>query len=157
MRRSDRKIKDEEVILNFISNEKIIRIGFCDEKEVYIVPVNYGFCRDDYGKYIFYFHGAMSGRKYELSQNKPYVGFEIDGHYELIKSDSACRYSAKYQSIIGSGKVHIVEDSEEMLYALKLIMKQISDKSEWSFDVSTVKATAVFRIDVEKLSCKARL
>ena len=44
-----------------------------------------------------------------------------------------------------------------MLYALKLIMKQISDKSEWSFDVSTVKATAVFRIDVEKLSCKARL
>ncbi len=66
MRRNDREITDETAVRQFISGEKILRVGFNDNGEVYIVPVNYGYSEAD-GRYTFYFHGAAAGRKYELS------------------------------------------------------------------------------------------
>jgi len=43
----------ERFLKLFCLGEKIIRIGFCDSGEVYIVPVNYGYTVSE-GKYIFY-------------------------------------------------------------------------------------------------------
>ena len=93
MRRKDREITDSLVIEDFIAKEQIIRIAFYDNGDIYIVPVNYGFINDN-GKYIFYFHGAKAGRKYELTKSSPKVGFEVDGNYELIEADKACSFSA---------------------------------------------------------------
>ena len=67
MRRNDREITDNNVIEAFISKEQIIRIAFCDNGDIYIVPVNYGYINEN-GNYSFYFHGAKAGRKYELSK-----------------------------------------------------------------------------------------
>ena len=67
MRRNDREITDNSVIESFIAKEQIIRIAFCDNGDIYIVPVNYGYINDN-GKYCFYFHGAKAGRKYELAK-----------------------------------------------------------------------------------------
>lgn len=55
MRRKDREITDKSQIKEFISSEQILRIGFYDKDEVYIVPVNYGFVFEDekYNKKIF--------------------------------------------------------------------------------------------------------
>ena len=66
MRRCDREVSDIAEIKKFLAEQKIIRVGFCDGGEVYIVPVNYGheYCGE---KPVFYFHGAMAGRKYELA------------------------------------------------------------------------------------------
>ena len=36
--------------------------------------------------------------------------FEIDGAYELLEADAACDYSAKFQSVIGTGRLSIIED-----------------------------------------------
>ena len=82
MRRSDREITDSSAIESFIAKEQIIRIAFYDDGDIYIVPVNYGYIREN-GKYSFYFHGARAGRKFELAKSSPKVGFEIDGRYEL--------------------------------------------------------------------------
>ena len=87
-----------------------------------IVPVNYGYLYEN-GKYSFYFHGAKAGRKYELSKSEPKVGFEIDGKYKLLESETACDFSAAFQSVIGTGML---------------------------------EAVAVFRLDVDKMSCKAK-
>ena len=80
MRRNDRETKDKKQIEAFIAQEQIIRIAYYDNGEIYIVPVNYGYTNDS-GKYVFYFHGAKAGRKYELSKESPCIGFEIDGSY----------------------------------------------------------------------------
>ena len=93
-------------------SEEILRIGFYDKDEIYIVPVNYGFSYNN-EKYIFYFHGAKAGRKYELAKLNPKVGFEIDGKYSLVTGDIACDYTAYYQSVIGNGILSIVENTEE--------------------------------------------
>ena len=155
MRRKDREIKDKALIEQFVAKEQIIRIAFYDNGDIYIVPLNYGYIYEN-EKYIFYFHGAKAGRKYELGKAAPIVGFEIDGAYELLEADVACDYSAKFQSVIGTGRLSIVEDNEEKIKGLNALMNHISRKTEWNYSKEMVDAVAVFRLEVEKLSCKAK-
>ena len=43
MRRSEREILDDDKIDEIIEECKVIRVGFIDCNEVYIVPFNFGF------------------------------------------------------------------------------------------------------------------
>lgn len=155
MRRSDREITDSSAIESFIAKEQIIRIAFYDDGDIYIVPVNYGYIREN-GKYSFYFHGARAGRKFELAKSSPKVGFEIDGRYELLEAEIACDFSAKFQSVIGTGTLSIVEDKTEKILGLNCLMKQTTNKTEWEYKDEMLNGVAVFRLDVEKMSCKAK-
>lgn len=155
MRRNDREISDKDEIVKFISEQQIIRVGFADDGEVYIVPVNYGFevCGDDF---VFYFHGAKAGRKFELAKKSPDVGFEIDGGYQLIPSETACGHSAHFKSVIGNGRLVLIEDNDEKIHALDRIMVQVSGKCGWEFSEKMLDGTAVFRLEVKELTCKAK-
>ena len=154
MRRKDREITDKNRITEFIAKEQILRVAFYDEGDIYIVPVNYGYSVDE--QYTFYFHGAKAGRKYELAKNNPNVGFEIDGNYSLLEGEEACDFSATFQSVIGTGKLSLVEDYSEKIKGLNAIMKQTTSKNEWHYSNEMLEAVAVFRLDVVKLSCKAK-
>lgn len=154
MRRRDREITNKIAIEEFIAKEQILRIAFYDEGDIYIVPVNYGYLYDE--QYTFYFHGAKAGRKYELAKKKPTVGFEIDGNYMLLESEAACGFSATFQSVIGTGNLSLVEDNTEKIIGLNTIMKQTTSKSEWNYSDKMLDAVAVFKLVVDKLSCKAK-
>lgn len=117
MRRKDRELVDPDKVEQIIAGTQIMRVGFYDEGEIYIVPVNFGYVKNR-EHYTFYFHGAKAGRKYELSKSASKVGFELDRNYALIEGDSACSFSAEYQEKV-------------------------------------LDMVAVFRVDVEKMSCKA--
>lgn len=155
MRRRDREITDKKLIEEFIAGEQILRIAFYDEGEIYIVPVNYGYTYTN-GIYTFYFHGAKSGRKYDLSKREPLIGFEIDGNYKLLESEIACGYTANFQSVIGTGKIYLVEDKNEKIKGLDTIMMQTTHTTEWNYTDEMVEAVAVFRLDVKELTCKAK-
>lgn len=155
MRRNDREITDKEAIEQFIAEEQILRIAFHDEGDIYIVPVNYGYLYEN-DTYTFYFHGAKAGRKFELSKSNPAVGFEIDGKYKLIGGDVACDFTADFQSVVGTGKLRLVEDRAEKVTALNKIMKQTTKRENWSYEDKMLEAVAIFRLDVDKLSCKAK-
>ena len=154
MRRKDREIIDKNRIEEFISRGQILRIAFYDEGDIYIVPVNYGYSVGE--QYTFYFHGAKAGRKYELAKSRPNVGFEIDGNYTLLESEMACEFSAAFYSVIGTGRLSLVEDNIEKVKGLNLIMKQTTSKEEWHYSDKMLEAVAVFRLVVNKLSCKAK-
>ncbi len=154
MRRKDREITDKNRIEEFIKKEQILRVAFYDDGDIYIVPVNYGYSYDE--NYTFYFHGAKAGRKFELAQKKPDVGFEIDGSYLLLEGQKACDYSATFQSVIGTGKLSLVEDSAEKIKGLNAIMNQTTARRDWHYRNEMLEAVAVFRLDVDKLSCKAK-
>lgn len=155
MRRKDRELTDPEQIEHLLARAQILRVAFCDGKKApYLVPVNYGYvCRE--GSYTLYFHGAREGRKYELSKASPVVGFELDADYRLIAGASACGYSAAYQSIVGTGTLFLIEDEEERVLGLSAIMKQATGKADWNFEAEAENAVAVFRLDVEEMTCKA--
>lgn len=155
MRRKEQEITDKAAIEEFIAGEQILRIAFDDDGDLYIVPVNYGYLCEN-GEFVFYFHGAKAGRKYELSKSSPTVGFEIDGKYKLLAGETACRYSAAFQSVIGTGTLQLVEEREEKRRGLNALMQQTARRSDWHFDEMALDAVAVFRLDVHKMSCKAK-
>ena len=158
MRRKDREITDKKMIEDFLIKQNIIRLGFYDKKneEVYIVPVNYGYIIEN-DTYIFYFHGGKAGRKYELSKGEPNIGFEIDGKFDLIEGKKACDYSCKYQSIIGNGKLYIIDDIEEKKKGLNIIMNHLTGKTDFEYRPKAVENVSIYKLVTTKLTCKGNL
>ena len=155
MRRKDREITDISAIDTFLTEEKILRIAFYDDGDIYIVPVNYGYEYEN-GNLTFYFHGAKAGRKAELSAKEPSVGFEIDREISFVEDTIACKNSVRYQSIIGNGTVSVIEEEEEKIRALRVLMKHITGKEMWDFDERRVQAVAVYRLSATRYSCKEK-
>ena len=156
MRRSDREITDPIKINDIITRCTCCRIGFNDDGEVYIVPLSFGFERTG-DAYTLYFHGAAEGRKLDLIQKNPQVGFEMDTNYALHQADTACSYSVRFQSIIGNGVLSIVTAPEEKAHGLSLIMKHATEKDGWDFSEKMLNAVAVFQLRVTQMSCKEHL
>ena len=156
MRRKDREVTDAAKIQDIIDRCTCCRIGFNDNGEVYIVPLNFG-CEKHEDSYTLYFHGAKVGRKIELIQSSPEVGFEMDTNYQLTEADIACNFSARFQSIIGNGTISLIDDMEEKKKGLNLIMLHNTRRSDWQFNEKVLNAVAVFKIEVTKFSCKDHL
>ena len=69
MRRKDREVTEMEEIQQIFDECKVCRIGIMDENGPYIVPVNYGYVREE-GKVILYIHGAKELQVLSIIQEK---------------------------------------------------------------------------------------
>ncbi len=96
----------------------------------------------------------MEGRKIDLIKTGQAVGFEMDANYELRQAVDACGYTAGFHSIIGTGKVSLVETIEEKIHGLKQIMFHNTGKTEWTFLPKVLEQVSVFKLEVSELSCK---
>lgn len=155
MRRTDREVTDTEEIQQIFDDCKVCRIGLMDEDGPYIVPMNYGYIREE-GKMVLYFHGAKEGKKIDLIRKNPQVGIEIDYRHELIEGNTACQYSYLFASIIGKGTASIIDNPKEKLKALNVIMKHQTGKDFDEFQKNPMleKAVAIIRVDLKEYSCK---
>lgn len=156
MRRKDREITDSEKIRKIVDSCQCCRLGFEDNGTVYIVPLNFGYIEND-GTYTLYFHSAKEGRKIELITRNHCAGFEMDANYQLNEAAVPCGYSARFQSIIGTGNVSFVEDNEEKKQALLAIMQHNTGKDDWEFSEDMFQNVCVFKLVADKLSCKEHL
>ena len=152
MRRKDREVTDRDKIEEIIRGCQCCRIALADGKGAYIVPLNFGY---DQERGALYFHGAGEGRKIDLIRKNGYAGFEMDMGHELVTAEKACGYSFLYQSIVGEGRIALVEDVEEKRHGLDCIMEHIAGKGGWEYPDAMLRAMAVIRLDVETLSAKA--
>lgn len=153
MRRRDREVTDEKLVLEIIETCKVCRLAMVDEEGVYIVPMNFGYFFEN-GELVFYFHSAKEGRKLDAIKTNPSVGFEMDCGHELLKDEKACEYSYYYQSIIGKGHASIVEDVQEKTEAFALIMEHQAGK-RFEFDEKMANAVAIIKVRVEEFAAKA--
>ena len=126
------------------------RIALVDDDEPYIVPVCFG-----YEKNNLYFHGALEGRKVALIKKNNKICFEIDVDVEVVKASDPCDWSMKYRSIIGVGRAYILENDEEKSHGLNLIMKQYTE-GDVSFPKSVPNSVLVVRVDIKSLTGKQR-
>lgn len=153
MRRKDREITNPEKIAEIILSCHCCRVGFYDDGEIYIVPLNFGY-RESGGIRTFYFHAAKEGRKIDLISKSPSVGFEMDTNYKLKVHDIACAYSASFQSVIGTGRITVVDSLQEKEAALQAIMYHNTHKEDWNFTEAMLNTVCIFKLEVAKLSCK---
>lgn len=154
MRRKDREITDPAHIDAVIRGCDCCRLGFCDAGEVYILPLNFGYENRE-GKRTFYFHSAREGRKIALIAGKPAVGFELDRGYRLVPGDTACQYGARFQSVIGTGRVSFVEEDAERRMALASLMRQATGREDgWEFSDAMLRSVCIYKLEVDTISCK---
>ncbi len=151
MRRSDKEIKDINIIEGILREAQVCRIALCDDNKPYIVPMNFGF-KDNY----LYLHSAAEGRKMDILSKNRNICFEVDIQNELIKSDNACNWGMKYYSVIGFGKAIFIEDINEKREALNIIMQKYNENDAKSFEYSeiTLNKTAVIKVEITEITGK---
>lgn len=155
MRRSEREVLDLNEIRAIIEECKVCRLGFSEEGEVYIVPVNFGYELKE-KKLTLYVHCAKEGRKIDLVKENSRVGVEMDCHHKLVEGELACQYSYYYASLIGNGNVRIMEDTEEKKKALGRIMEHQTGKTgeELEMDPKLLEIVTILKIDLDAYTCK---
>lgn len=72
MRRRDREVTDEKEIREILDKGEILHIGMHDGEGIYVLPMNYGYTFEE-GKLVFYMHGSLEGKKWDLIRENPSV------------------------------------------------------------------------------------
>ena len=148
MRRKEKEMTDRAEIDATIRSARVLRLGLVDGREPYVVPLSFGY---DGGS--LYFHCAPQGRKLEVIRTNDLVCFEVDELLSIAEAADACGWGARYRSVMGTGRVVILEDPESKRRGLAAIMAQYTDRAH-TFPDREVDRTCVVRIDVTSLSGK---
>jgi len=150
MRQKDREIKDRKAVDDIIKRCLVCRLAMCADGKPYIIPLNFGY---DGGN--LYFHCALGGRKVDIIRRNCSVGFEFDILHEIVKSETACKWTTKYESVVGTGKAEIIDDMEGKKVALAWIMRQYGSEAK-DFPDDILKKTMIIRVRILEISGKAK-
>ena len=153
MRRADREIREFDRMLTVADACDCCRLGLLDDAGAYIVPLNFGY-EVEGEKLTLYFHGVGQGKKIDLIREQKSASFEMDTRHALVEGETACAYSYRYQSVMGRGRIRLIEEYEEKVHGLQAIMAHYSRDREFAFGEEAVNRTAVIKLEVEAWSCK---
>ncbi|TKJ28996.1 MAG: pyridoxamine 5'-phosphate oxidase [Chloroflexi bacterium B3_Chlor] len=148
MRRKDREIKDRDAIESILERATVCRVAFSDNDVPYIVPLNFG-----YADNCLYFHSAPEGKKIEIIKQNSSVCFEVDVDVQLVEGKKACDWTVRYRSVVGFGKVFLVDDPKEKRRALDIIVGHYSDKS-YEYPEEEISRVAVIKVEIESITGK---
>jgi uncharacterized protein len=73
-----------------------------------------------------------------------------------VAGEKACNYGMKYRSIVGYGKMRIVENEDERIHGLNLLMKHYTGNDNWQYDDIELKKTLISCLDVENMAGKRK-
>jgi len=156
MRRKDKEITGADEKLEIIAKCKVCRLGLSENNRPYIVPLNYGFSHDN-GKLTLYFHGAAEGRKMDILKNNDNGCFEIDCDTKLIEGKAPCGYGYEFKSVIGFGKITVLETKEEKINGLNYLMKHQTGKDvHYDFNENELNNVVVFKMLVDEFTGKQK-
>lgn len=156
MRRAERQVTDPASIDQIIQSCGCCRLGFADQGAAYIVPLNFGYRREN-GVPVFYFHCTGEGRKLSLARKNRRAGFELDTGHELAAGETACAWTFHYKSVTGWGEISVLEEPAAKKDALGLIMAHYSGSAAWEFEPGALRAVTVMRLEVREMGCKVNL
>lgn len=150
MRKAQREIKDPKEIRAILAEAQVCRIGMCDGREPYVVPMNYGL-----GEGCLYLHCAREGRKIDILKANDRVCFEVDLLRQIKQAATGCGWTARFESVIGTGRAVFVEDLEEKRRGLDRIMVHYAGEAgPFDYPPENLERTLVIRIDIESLTGK---
>ncbi len=150
MRRREKQIEEMETIQSIMGQCQVMRLGLSDQDQPYVVPLSYG-----YDGASIYFHGAPKGMKADMIARNPRCCFEIEKDVAVkAHPETPCKWAFAFQSVIGFGQIRLCESQADKIYGLEVIMRQFSDK-QWQFSDKQVAVTAVWKIEIESMTCKS--
>ncbi|OHD57089.1 MAG: hypothetical protein A2Y33_09190 [Spirochaetes bacterium GWF1_51_8] len=150
MRRKDREIVSPEAILEILMKAPYGVLAMCDGDTPYCIPFNYG-----YTDGRLYLHCAPEGRKLELIRANPSVSFTAVASESIVRSETACGWGLRYESVVLNGRASIIEERGEKIAGLNAIMVKYSGRGH-EFDENELSRTLVIRIDIDSMTGKSR-
>ncbi|HYQ47965.1 MAG TPA: pyridoxamine 5'-phosphate oxidase family protein [Thermodesulfovibrionales bacterium] len=155
MRRSNKEIKDQSVIIGLLNTCPVGRLGTIGEDGYPMVkPLNFVYAG---GK--IYFHTAREGEKMEHIARNNRVCFEADLPIAFVRAkDDPCRSGYLYRSVIIMGRAQVVQDRDEQIFGLQCLMRKYQPEGGYGdFSEEKLKITGVVRIDIEEMTGKEDL
>nr|WP_319373982.1 pyridoxamine 5'-phosphate oxidase family protein [uncultured Methanobacterium sp.] len=155
MRRSDKEIKDPQILSEILNQSEVCRIALCDGEKPYLVPMNFA-----YSENRLYLHSATSGRKINILKENNNICFQMDIKTQMVKSENPCNWGMKYLSVIGSGKAHLIDDISGKKEALDIIMAKYSlksiesDEKLYEYSENSLNNVLVIEVEVEEITGK---
>jgi len=149
MRRSDKEIADKAEIESILLKCNICRLGLLKNGKPHIIPVNYG-----YSENALYIHSSDKGEKIELIRSNNNVCFEIEYMPELVKAEIACDWTTRFKSIIGAGKIDIINDEKGKIKGLDILMKSNGYDKEATYKAGLLARMVILKLKIESLTAK---
>ena len=154
MRRKDREVTDQAVMLDILQRCDTVRIGIRGEEYPYVVPVSFGLTVEE-GRPVIYFHCAREGQKLDLLRKDPRVCVEGDIFIRTEPTDHGI--TTRYESVIGTGICEILNEEAACVRGLQAICDHYGYEG---YDLRNCRALSflhVCRIPLDTLTGKRNL
>jgi nitroimidazol reductase NimA-like FMN-containing flavoprotein (pyridoxamine 5'-phosphate oxidase superfamily) len=149
MRRKEKQVTNPTEIDAIIYRSEVCRLAMARDNSPYMVPLCFG-----YDGEAIYLHTAMEGQKIDYIQANPRVCFELESGVRILPSeDMACKWSFKFESVIGFGTISELVEPGEKEHGLNQIMHHYSGK-EWSFRKKAFDKARVWKITIDSMTAK---
>lgn len=147
--------EDSVKFLDILQKADVCHIAMCNDNIPYVVTMNFGIGNSEKNGFPqLYFHSSHEGKKIEFLKKNNLVCFQADIEHELFLHSVSCGCSMKYQSVVGMGRMHFVDDISEKINGLRSIMSHYIKKPEHSFKEELVRRTLILRLDIEEMTAK---
>lgn len=150
MRRSEREITDRAELDAVLRKAAVVHLAMTDAGQAYVVPLNFG-----YADGCLYLHGAHEGRKMDILRRNPHVAFSLLCDEAVIpgKGPAGCNFTSRYRSVIGQGRVEMVEGDDERRKALDIILDHYAP-GPFEYAPAALAKTCVFRVVITSMTGK---
>ena len=146
---------DRETVYRILDEVLICHVGFAEEGQPYIIPINFARVED-----TIVLHGAKASRLLKhIAAGHP-VCIEatlVDG---LVLARSVFHHSVNYRSVVLFGSGRLLEDEQEKLAALQAITEHLIP-GRWQEarlpNRQELNATSVVSIKIDEASAKVRM
>lgn len=154
MRRGDREIKDLKEFEDIIQKADVCRIALSNNDIPYIVTLNFGYVSKP--EKALYFHCANTGKKLDMIRRNNYVCFEMDIDHEIYKGERGCDWGSRFRSIVGYGKIEIINEKNAKLTGMNSIMSHYGAEKEYTYDDNVFEHTTILKLDITEMTCKRK-
>ncbi|MGN1163696.1 MAG: pyridoxamine 5'-phosphate oxidase family protein, partial [Candidatus Ornithospirochaeta sp.] len=141
-------------IKNILDLSNVLTLSLIDGDYPYSVPLHFGY-EEKEGNFVFYMHSALDGKKISLIKENSNAAIEIHNSVEITYGPTPSSTSSLFSSVLGQGKIEIVEDEEEKAKGLGVMMRHITGR-DYAFSPLDAKGVAVLKFLPSTLTGKAK-
>jgi nitroimidazol reductase NimA-like FMN-containing flavoprotein (pyridoxamine 5'-phosphate oxidase superfamily) len=149
MRRKEREITEKSMLEEIIHRAQVCRLAMSVDDRPYVIPLCFGYKDGN-----LYFHCAREGMKLDMVRKNNNVCFECDVDHELVVSESPCEWGIKGRSVVGFGKISLIEEPEAKRDALDVIMEHYGGKGPFLYKEKGFEKALIMKVKIERMTGK---
>ena len=158
IRRKDRAVADEAWIEALLKRAPFGVLATAQQDQPFMHGILFAY---DPERRVIFMHSATDGRTIENVRANPKICFTVVEMGRLLPHPRASGFSVEYGSVVVFGVARLVDEPEEMLYALGKIMEKYAPHLQPGVDYSLMdnadlKGVAVYCIEIAGWSAKRK-